>query len=194
MNRLAPSERATLLRLARAAIEDRATAPGLLARAMNDARITPPLRAIRGAFVTLHSPAESSADGAAHLRGCIGTVEPHEPLFESVIHNAAHAAFDDPRFPPVTEADLAALRVEVSALTPVRGVDGPEGIVVGRDGVELRKGAFRSVFLPQVAVDQGWDVARMLEQLAKKAGLPADGWRAADLRIFQAEVFGEVSD
>ena len=194
MTGLSQSERATLLELARAAIEDRVREPGRLARTQAAARISPALRALRGAFVSLHEPSRLRSAAPAKLRGCIGTVEPHEPLFQCVIHNAADAAFQDPRFPAVTSQELADLRIEISALHPLRNVAGPEEILVGRDGVELRNGSFHSVFLPQVAVEQGWDVARLLEQLARKAGLRADGWRAANLRIFQAEVFGEVSD
>lgn len=192
MTALSASERATLLRLARASIADRALDPGSLDRALEESRLTPALQEIRGSFVTLHESPRPPAEPVGRLRGCIGTVEPCEALARSVIRNAAHAAYDDPRFPPVGAGELPGLRIEISALTPLRPIGDPSEIVVGRDGVELMRGSRRSVFLPQVALEQRWDVTQLLEQLAVKAGLPRDGWRGAELRIFEAEVFGEL--
>jgi AMMECR1 domain-containing protein len=57
--------------------------------------------------------------------------------------------------------------------------------------VDLRRGTAHSVFLPQVAAEHGWGVEQLLRQLALKAGLAEDGWRDAELRVFQGERFGE---
>ena len=59
------------------------------------------------------------------------------------------------------------------------------------DWKRLRKAGKTAVFLPQVAGDRGWFTGKLLEQLALKAGLPADGWRGAALAVFEAEIFGE---
>jgi len=191
MLELAPAEKATLLRLACASIEDALGIAGALDAALRDAALTPALEQARGAFVTLRQKEVLDSAGHPRLRGCIGTLEADEPLYRNVIHNAARAALDDPRFPPLQAGELAGLSLEISALTPLALADGPGGIVPGRDGVSLRKGTHRSVFLPQVATEQGWDTRQLLEHLARKAGLPADGWQGAELRTFQAEVFGE---
>ena len=187
---LTDPEKTTILALARAAIRDAILKDGSLARVLASAEITPALRETRGAFVTLKEPA-GSPGGPLDLRGCIGTIVPHEPLHRSVIHNAVEAAFRDPRFPPVERDELDALAISVSALTPIRPVDGPEAIVIGRDGVLLEKGVHKAVFLPQVAPEQGWDVPQLLEHLAMKAGLNRDGWKGGNLSVFQAEVFGK---
>ena len=136
----------------------------------------------RGAFVTLHA--------LGHLRGCIGVIEGRLPLLRAVAGNAAAAAVGDPRFPPVTPDELSNLTLEVSALTPLRPVDGPAGIVIGRHGILLGRQGRQAVFLPQVATEQGWDLPTTLSQLCRKAGLPPDAWReGATLRVFEADVF-----
>jgi AmmeMemoRadiSam system protein A len=125
------------------------------------------------------------------LRGCIGYMGSREPLYRSVIDVARKSALEDPRFSPLAADELPGVRIEISALTPMRPVAGPEAIVVGRHGVQLVQGARRAVFLPQVAPEHGWDRAALLEHLARKAGLPADGWRGGQFSVFEAEVFGE---
>ncbi|MDY0108575.1 MAG: AmmeMemoRadiSam system protein B [Candidatus Krumholzibacteria bacterium] len=184
-DRLSPAERAYLVRLARAAVEAAVRGepppdPAAVARAAG-CELSPRLRAERGAFVTL------TLDG--RLRGCIGYIEGIKPLVEAVIDNAASAAVNDPRFTPVRPADLAPLHVEVSVLSPLRAVPGPEAIEVGRHGILLSKGRRQAVFLPQVATEQGWDLTTTLDHLAVKAGLPANAWRQdCAFQVFTAEI------
>lgn len=139
-----------------------------------------------GAFVTLND----KTTGA--LRGCIGEILPMRPLVEAVAERAVDSALHDPRFMPVTERELANLRVEVSALTPPKPVASWKDIVLGRDGMTLEKNGHFAVFLPQVAPEQGWDLATTLSYLSQKAGLSSDAWReGAKFETFQAEVFHE---
>lgn len=145
----------------------------------------PGLKVKRGAFVTLKEDGD--------LRGCIGHLAEDTPLIEVVGQMALQAAFQDPRFPPLRREELARCSLEISVLTPMQPVPGPSAIVVGRDGVVLRKQGRSAVFLPQVATEQGWDREQLLSQLARKAGLPPDAWRSgAEFLTFQAEVFGEA--
>jgi len=188
---LAPADRRTLLGLARAAILDRLRSDGTLERFRREARITPALEETRGAFVSLHVADRDDSAPTRRLRGCIGTIRPEEALHLNVVRNAVHSAFDDPRFPPLVDDEYARLHVEISALTPVEPAGDPESIVPGRDGVILNHAAGSAVFLPQVAVEQGWDARALLENLALKAGLPRDAWRDARIEVFEAEVFGE---
>jgi len=140
-----------------------------------------------GTFVTLKRRGE--------LRGCIGHIFPVEPLWQDLRDNALSAALHDPRFPPVSRAELSSLELEVSILTEPRPVAGPEGFEVGRHGVVLTAQGRRAVFLPQVAPEQGWDRETTLHHLALKAGLAGDAWRAPDARfeVFEAQVFGEAA-
>jgi len=146
---------------------------------------SPDLQRKQGAFVTLKKDGD--------LRGCIGHMAEDQPLGQVVGAMALQAAFNDRRFSPLGTDELDAVDIEVSVLTPFRPVAGPEAIVVGRDGVLLRKSGHSAVFLPQVATEQGWSRDELLSQLSLKAGLPADAWRhGAELAVFQAEVFGEL--
>jgi uncharacterized protein len=145
-----------------------------------------PLRERRGVFVTLTTlPGKD-------LRGCIGNIEGDLPLTAGVVQNAIAAASRDPRFYPVERDELPGLHLEISVLTPLQKISGPEAIVIGRDGVVLEKGGRRAVFLPQVAPEQGWDVPEMLRNLALKAGLGQNDWKSgANFYTFQAQVFQE---
>lgn len=184
---LTREEETALLRLARASIEDAVLRNGSLDATLAGTERTPIMNEKRATFVTIRK--KGGGDGS--LRGCIGNLEPEEPLFRSVIENARRSALRDPRFSPVGSGELDRLRLEISVLTPLAPVSGPDEIVVGRDGVELEKPPFRAVFLPQVATEQGWDRETLLEQLALKAGLPREGWRQAKFYTFQAIKFEE---
>lgn len=183
---LTPEERDFLRQVAQKAVEAaaggrRAPDPQEMARKAG-VELSVRLNAPRGAFVTLTS--------AGSLRGCIGYIEGIKPLVEAVAENGYSAAARDPRFLPVETAELPHLDIEISALTPLIEVDGPEEIVIGRHGVVLAKSGRRAVFLPQVAVEQGWDLETTLTHLALKAGLGPDGWReGADFLVFEADVF-----
>lgn len=138
------------------------------------------------AFVTLRKHGE--------LRGCIGHTIPQEPLWMCVRDVAISAAAEDPRFRPVSPDELKDIHIEVSVLTPLEPVSNPEDIVMGRDGVVIRKGYRVGVFLPQVADETGWDRETFLSNLcAHKAGLPPDCWKDPSTHIFrfQAIVFEE---
>jgi AmmeMemoRadiSam system protein A len=139
---------------------------------------------VQGAFVTLKKGGD--------LRGCIGLIIGDRPLAQVVGAMAYAAAFRDPRFEPLGGSELSQIEIELSVLTPPKNIARPDAIVVGRDGVILRKGGRSAVFLPQVATEQGWSRDELLDNLAVKAGLPPNAWRqGADLSVFQAEVFSE---
>ena len=100
------------------------------------------------------------------------------------------AGLRDPHFLPVAANELGKLDFEVSVLTEPTSVKGPEDIVIGRDGVILRKRGRSAVFLPQVAPEQGWDVPTMLMHLSLKAGLGPDDWRSGTtFETFRVQVF-----
>ena len=117
----------------------------------------------RAVFVTLHKHGQ--------LRGCIGTLEPREPLAAAVRSAAISAATQDPRFPPVTAAEIPELEIEISVLSPLRRVESADEIEVGKHGVVVAAGMRRGVFLPQSAHRAGLDRETMLNYLClHKAG------------------------
>ena len=183
---LGAEDRAFLLQIAREAVEH-AVRTGKPLPATHFAGSAPAATKRRmGAFVTLND----RSTGA--LRGCIGEILPVRPLVEAVTARAADSALHDPRFSPVAPGELAGLRVEVSALMPPKPVASWREIVLGRDGMTLEKNGRFAVFLPQVAPEQGWDLATTLSYLSQKAGLPPEAWReGAMFETFQADVFHE---
>jgi len=138
----------------------------------------------RGAFVTLYN--------GKKLRGCVGHITSDEPLCLTVGKMALAAASKDWRFPPVTYKEIQNLIIEVSVLTEPELIAGIDEIEPGRDGVMIRKGGRKGVFLPKVAEEQGWDKEELLEHLCDKADLPRGSWRkGAELLTFQAEIYKE---
>jgi AmmeMemoRadiSam system protein B/AmmeMemoRadiSam system protein A len=142
------------------------------------------LKADGASFVTLN-------DRNGSLRGCIGNIIPMMPLAKSVVMNARSAASHDPRFPAVRPEELSGLHLEVTVLSPLESIADVSSVKIGTHGLYLEKDGKSSVFLPQVPVEQGWSLPIYLEQLALKAGLPADGWKGAQLSIFTAEIIKE---
>ena len=130
----------------------------------------------RAVFVTL------TLDGA--LRGCIGHVEPIEPLWQSVCSNAVAAAFRDPRFPPLAHDELDRARIEISVMSPLERLRDPSSVIVGTHGLIVERGHARGLLLPQVAHDLRWDRQTFLEHTCRKAGLDPSCWRDPQTVIF----------
>ena len=139
----------------------------------------------RGAFVTLTKNGE--------LRGCIGSVAPVKALYLTVREVAALAALRDTRFLPVTASELRDLQYEISVLSPLRRVMDIQEIRVGHHGLLIRARGHEGLLLPQVASEQKWDRATLLQETCHKAGLPGRAWQDADADLFRftALVFGE---
>jgi hypothetical protein len=153
----------TLLGIARNSIE---AALGVAApKRLSD---EPWLKPARASFVTL------TQNG--RLRGCIGSLEAQQALGEDVSRNARAAALSDPRFPPLTNEELARTRVEVSILsTPklLAFADHSDLIAQlrpGEDGLILEYGNARGTFLPQVWENLS-DPEQFVAELKRKAGL-----------------------
>ena len=139
-----------------------------------------------GVFVTLHR--------GGRLRGCIGYLEAMKPLLAAVQEMAVAAAFQDPRFPPLRQDELADLDVEISVLSPMCQIKHIEEIQVGRDGIYLERDPCRGLLLPQVATEYGWDRTTFLKQTCVKSGLPPDAWEdpATRIFIFSAKILHEL--
>jgi uncharacterized protein len=186
---LTQDERQTLLRLAREALECAVHEKKL--PALDQTAITPVLQANGASFVTL------TIHG--NLRGCIGALEPFQPLVEDVREHAVAAALQDYRFPPVSVGELDEIEIEISRLTmpvPLDYADADdllEKLRPGVDGVILKDGSYRrATFLPQV-----WEKipakAEFLENLCYKMGSPPDTWRKKKLevQVYHVEEFHE---
>ena len=150
-----------------------------------------PCQSTRGCFVTL------TANG--QLRGCIGNLAPDSTLYQAVMDNARGAALRDGRFPSVTAAEVAGLRIEISVLTEPRRLpfSSPDDLLARlqphRDGVVLKLGARCATFLPQVW-EQLPDPREFLDHLARKAGGAAGDWRgeSVSVSVYRVEAFEEA--
>ena len=176
-------QRARLLSVARQAIEA-AVAGAPAADTQTD---DPDLAKVQGAFVTLKKQGQ--------LRGCIGHIEGHFPLIETVQGMAVAAALEDPRFPAVRAEEIGDLSIEISVMSPIMKVNDIEEIQVGRDGLIVSSGPCRGLLLPQVPVEWDWDRDEFLCHTCLKAGLPEDAWQGdVTIERFEAEVFGEENE
>ena len=171
-------ERRVLLKLAHRSIET-----ALAEQPIDTTAPSEHLAERRGAFTTLHLRGE--------LRGCIGYVLAIGSLYQTVAETARAAAFDDPRFTPVTGDEASCLKIEISVLSVPRPIR-PEDVVIGKHGLIVSAGARRGLLLPQVPLEWGWDRETFLAQTCLKAGLSPEAWRrGAEIQGFTAEVFGE---
>jgi uncharacterized protein (TIGR00296 family) len=95
------------------------------------------------------------------------------------------AAVADSRFPPIRLEELEDLTLEITLLDPMRQVASPDDIQIGRDGVLMRVGTTKgALFLPQVALDEDWDLQTTLINLCRKAGLPDEAWQRSDAQFY----------
>ena len=175
--------RQELLRIARSALERAA-----LGSALPRSEPThPDLRECRAAFVSLHR-----ADGA--LRGCVGVTAAELPLADVVDRMAQAVAQRDPRFSPVKPSEVSDLCLEISVLGPLEPVASLEDIEIGVHGLVVEGRGRRGLLLPQVALQRGWSKPSFAGQVALKAGLSSEDWRAPDITLyrFRSEVFGEA--
>ena len=182
---LSDQEKQTLLSMARRAIEyvfEHRKAPR---SDLFRGEATENMKKVAGCFVTLNI--------GGNLRGCIGEIEPFRELYQAVTARAVDSAFRDPRFPQLSPEELRRVTIEISALTPAKPVASWKEIVIGKHGMTITKNGRSAVFLPQVAPEQGWDLAETLTYLSRKAGLAEDAWKMPDAKftVFEAIVFHE---
>ena len=142
----------------------------------------------KGVFVTIYKKPRE-------LRGCIGIPYPEMPLIEALIE-ASVSVCSDPRFPPLSKEELKDIFIEVSVLTkpePIKAKDIKKEVKIGKHGLIIRMGFQGGLFLPQVPVEQRWDMDEYLENLCYKAGLSGDSWLDANCKLyrFETEVFEE---
>jgi AmmeMemoRadiSam system protein B/AmmeMemoRadiSam system protein A len=140
-----------------------------------------------GAFVTL------KINGS--LRGCIGRFISSDPLYEVVLESSQSSAFEDPRFSPLTKEELPDTDIEITVLGPLKKISSPNEIVLGRHGIYIKKDYRSGTMLPQVAIENKWSVDEFLGYTSRdKAGIGWDGWKNADLYIYEGIVLEEKQE
>jgi len=187
-DRLSIEECDTLLSVARQALEAEILGESQIPIVPNN--LTEKLELFGATFVTLTINNQ--------LRGCIGSIEPYQPLVEDVREHAISAATQDYRFPRVKPEELPAISIEISYLTPQISLDYKDGddliekLKPGRDGIVISDGYRRATFLPQV-----WeklpDPIEFLSHLCTKMGASPNTWRTQKLTVsvYQVQEFHE---
>jgi uncharacterized protein (TIGR00296 family) len=148
----------------------------------------------QGVFVTIHTHPEHD------LRGCIGIPFPVMSLKDAIVEGAISAT-RDPRFPPLDKNELDNIIIEVTILSKPEliKVNQPKeyttNIMIGRDGLIVEKGFYKGLLLPQVPVEQGWDIEEFLSHTCMKAGLMPDAWFDKNIKIskFSGQIFTETT-
>ncbi len=175
------SEKEQLFSLAKNSIRERFDNKG-------DARLpenlSPRLSESLGAFVTL------KIDGT--LRGCIGRFISSDPLYKVVQASAISSAFGDPRFPPLSKEDFNKTEFEITVLGPLKRINDINEVVLGKHGIYIKKDDRSGTMLPQVAIENNWTREQFLGYTARdKAGIGWDGWKNAELYIYEGVVLEE---
>src|SRR5688572_18812270 len=180
MSQLRDPDKHTLLEIARDAVTAHLAGIPVELPDVSDGN----LAQMNGVFVTIHA--------GGHLRGCVGNIQPEWPLYITTARCAVDAAAHDPRFEPVRTEELASLGFEVSVLGAPELLSSPLDFEVGTHGLIAAAGHRKGLLLPQVAVHEGWNNTRFLEETCAKAGLHRNAWqRDVQIYRFSAQVFSE---
>jgi MEMO1 family protein len=179
---LSPGEKDQLLKIARNTLEaylEEGAIPFIDPSGLPEA-----LQAPCGAFVSLYKH--------GNLRGCIGRFTSNEPLYKVVQEMTVAAAVKDTRFRPVEPTEKNELEMEISVLTPLKKITDIDDFELGKHGIFLVKGNRSGTYLPQVARETGWTKEEFLGHCARdKAGIGYEGWKDADLYIYEALILHE---
>jgi AmmeMemoRadiSam system protein B/AmmeMemoRadiSam system protein A len=151
---------------------------------IDESKIPEALRQQFGAFVTL------KLNGV--LRGCIGRFVSSEPLYNVVKASAISSAFEDSRFPPLSRAEFDKVDFEITVLGPMKKINDINEIILGKHGIYIKKDFRSGTMLPQVPIEYGWTREEFLGYTSRdKAGLGWDGWKSADIYIYEGLVLEE---
>jgi AmmeMemoRadiSam system protein B/AmmeMemoRadiSam system protein A len=171
-------EKKKLFDIAKKSIESRFTDYKYV---MDERSMPDDLKKPMGAFVTL------KINGA--LRGCIGRFFSEEPLYNVVSESAISSAFEDPRFSPLTKDEYKVTNIEITVIGPLKKINNINEIVLGKHGIYIKKGLRAGTMLPQVATENGWSLEEFLGYTSRdKAGLGWDGWKDAEISIYEGVV------
>lgn len=168
-------EKRKLLFLARRAIQSNFSEDGLKVQIKEEN-----LKHRMGVFVTINT-----TDG--ELRGCIGFLKPEMPLWQATAQAAKMAAFQDPRFPPMTSEEVKDVLIEITVLGKLEKIKYKDvkKIKVGEEGLYVMLGPMSGLLLAQVAKEHKWGAQEFLEQTCTKANLPRNAYKDPSCKIYK---------
>ncbi len=179
-----------LVRAARSAIELYIKNPRFDRKIVEDSISA--IKGRHGVFVTIENYPSLS------LRGCIGYIEGIKEISKLIVDAALSAAFDDPRFPPLSLAELDNVVIEVSILSEKAELGKTKEerlskLEIGRHGLIIEYGLYSGLLLPNVAVEEHFGKEEFLEAVCEKAGLPSNFWQQPTVHMytFETQIFRE---
>lgn len=182
---LEKKDKEKLLEIARHTMEEYVS-EGIIPK-IDEKTLSPILLQPFGAFVTLNEHGD--------LRGCIGRFDAVDPLYKVIQQMAIAASTQDSRFPEVISSEFDDIDIEISVLTPMRRINSIDDFQLGKQGIYMKKGYSSGTFLPQVAKETGWSKEEFFGHCARdKAHIGWDGWKDAELYVYEAYVFGEKEE
>jgi len=134
------------------------------------------------------------------LRGCIGTIIPHRPLGEDIRMNGRYAAFEDPRFPPVTldEIENNDFHIGITILSPMQSKEFKDAeelltfLDKERCGLVIKFGYRQATFLPSVREELS-DPQEFVTHLLRKAEIESHEFskffKEFEFQIYYGEEF-----
>lgn len=140
----------------------------------------------KGVFVTLTQKGK--------LRGCIGNLENWQTVWEGIQENALSAAFNDPRFLPLSKKELPETKIEISILSLPKPLEFGSSqellqkLVPNRHGIILENNGRRATFLPSVWEELP-EKEKFLSHLCMKAGLEPTAWQGKKTKIWVYTAF-----
>ena len=151
---------------------------------IDETKVPEILKRQMGAFVTL------KINGS--LRGCIGRFVSSDPLYEVVSASAKSSAFEDSRFTPLSKEEFSKTEMEITVLGPLKKITNIDEIILGKHGIYIKNDFRSGTMLPQVATENGWTVEQFLGYTSRdKAGLGWEGWKDAEIFIYEGVVLEE---
>ncbi|MGI6681183.1 MAG: AmmeMemoRadiSam system protein A [Bdellovibrionota bacterium] len=140
---------------------------------VNEAKLSKNLLKNTASFITLKKNKD--------LRGCIGSVVAHRPLYIDVIENTIFAASKDTRFEKISKLELSSISISISVLSDLHEIkyNSIEELYTliepFKDGLVIKNGALQGLFLPSV-----WEELPskelFLSNLCLKAGFAPNKW------------------
>ncbi len=113
-------------------------------------------------------------------------------MYKVVSASAASSAFEDSRFPSLTKAEFNKIDFEITVLGPMKKIDNINEIILGKYGIYIKKDSHAGTMLPQVPIEYGWTLEEFLGYTSRdKAGIGWDGWKSADIFIYEGLVLEE---
>lgn len=137
-----------------------------------------------GVFVSLYKKTE--------LRACLGQLNSDLPLYRTIKQMTIAAARRDYRFKSISKKETPKLNIEVSIISPMKKIECISEIELKKHGVFMEKDGKTGTFLPQVADNYNWNLIEFLGHCSEsKVGIGWDGWKSANVFVYETEVFRE---